>query len=95
MSDFKLNITKKEELTLGDISDLGWTQQTIEREHKYKTFYHKDNYFLIAYTGPGGPIIEIGALDPSKIEWMPDPERFRITIKCPTVEAFTLITNLL
>lgn len=95
MARFKLSIDRKDKLTSKDIKDLGWIEKSDFSSDLKQTF-EKGNYFLVAYTHiDTGPVIRIFAKDPSKIEWLPDPEQFSISIPCPTKEAFEFITNLL
>ena len=98
--NFKLSKEKKDQLSLKDITDLGWENVTeLFKSNSLDLpleYFEKGNYWVVTYVHVGtGPIIKVMAKDPSIIEWMPDPERFVITIPCPTKEAFEFITNLL
>lgn len=96
MSLFKLKSEKKKGLTIKDIEDLGWLRSGAIKEHDIRSYFVKDNYFLSVYEHTSvGPILYIMARDPCQIDWMPDPENFRITIPCPTKESLKNIMNLL
>lgn len=91
----KFNMKKKEPLTREALIELGWKEINSEKD-KTRRYYEKDNYFVIFREPAWGPnTIQIVAKDPSKINWIPDPENFRIYIKCPSIEAFQIIENLL
>lgn len=98
---FKINATKNKELTKTEILKLGWEEKVIEDDRfgfgsrDILTIFEKDNFFLVVYLANDIPIIKISCKDCSLITWLSDPEQFRITIKCPTVEYFKIITSLI
>lgn len=93
---FKLRKEKNKGLTIEDIISLGWEKkETNFPNGSVFTFFSKGNYFLTIYEANEVPVINITVKDICLITWMPDPEKFRVTIKCPTIETFKYITNLL
>mgnify|MGYP007083315431 CR=1 FL=1 len=96
--EFKILKEKKNSLSLTEIRELGWVDKPPDknREGDVRTFFEKDNYWLITYTHVDyGPVIEIMGADLSLIDFLMVPEHFRVTLPCPTKEALQLITNLL
>lgn len=91
---------KLEPLTLQYIRDAGWEEKEA-RDNRYSmngkvVFFEKGNYFMnVVSLLDGTAILRIIAKDPTLIDWMPDPEQFRITIKCPSKDHFDVITSLL
>lgn len=94
MNKFQIKKEKLPVLTLQDIRDLGWVEKTTNPKSSIVNF-QKDNYFLTCYSYKDIPVIRIFAVDPSIIDWMPDPENFRIICKCPSKEFFEIITSVL
>jgi hypothetical protein len=97
MNKFQFKKEKLPPLTIEDIEDLGWTKKKFKENDRH-FYFEKGNYFLSYHNYPPGNLINsirIHAVDPTKIEWMPDPETFRITIPCPTREMFEIITSTL
>jgi hypothetical protein len=95
---FKIKSFKKDELTLQNIRDAGWKELGSGPlgEADSRTLFEKDNYTLVCYnTTTHGPVVEFYAKDPSKIDWMLNPENFRVSLPCPTEETFVTLTNLL
>lgn len=93
---FKINTIKNKELTKGEILKLGWIEKNIEGwKGSIITYFEKDNFTLTIYEANEIPILNLRCKDPCLISWMPDPEQFRVTIKCPTVEYFKIITSLI
>lgn len=96
---FKFNKEKLEPLTLSYIRDSGWMEKEVPARHTLDgkiVFFEKGNYFLsVVSLVDGTAILRYIARDPSIIDWLPDPENFRITIKCPSKEHFDIINTLL
>lgn len=95
MKKFQFLREKLKSLTLTDIRELGWEEKTADSTGKL-VWFEKDNFFLsVTSLQNDVAILRFIAKDPTKIDWMPDPEQFRITIKCPSKEHFEIITSLL
>ncbi len=89
----KFYLKPKNELTLQAVRDLDWTEKR-GMSTSYRTVFQKGNYTLIVWsTGDDIPVVSFYAIDPIKIDYMPDPENFKVTMKCPTVEIFKIITD--
>lgn len=85
-------------LTKEQIEAEGWSIVDISKQWgdkpSYKEAFEKGNYFLGLDTRK--PHIEIIAKDVTLIDFLPEfPERFRITIPCPSINEFRIICKLL
>ena len=90
----KFYLKPKDPLTLQAIRNLGWVEKISPNNNSVRTTFEKGNYWLTVWSMPNDiPVISFIARDPSLIEFMPDPENFRLTMKCPTVEVFKIITD--
>lgn len=101
MKKLKYRLQPRSQLTLENIKSCGWTEKIAYKEEiffipSYKTIFEKGNYALACYVHETkGAIIEIMVRDPCKITWMTNPEQFRITMPCPNLEIFKIITGTL
>jgi hypothetical protein len=95
MKKFEFKKEKLKPLTLQDVRDLGWEEKKVG-ESGTLVFFEKGNYFLSVFAlRDDTAVLRFIAKDPTKIDWMPDPEQFRISIRCPSKEHFEVITSLL
>lgn len=91
MNDFKFKKEKKPLLNAEDLISFGWKREGVIGNN---IGYSKDNFYLTFHSQPQ-PHIRIFFKDPSKEEWMYDPETFRVMLKLPTKDGFELLQSLL
>lgn len=96
---FEFKKEKLKQLTSIDLEELGWEKKVLPsqlKSGKILTIFEKGNYFL-SFTGREEKyvVIRIGVIDPTLIDWMHDPENFRMTFKCPSRDHFEVVESLL
>jgi len=92
----KFLLKPKDPLTYNEIKKLGWIERTDlnNSNNNYLTIFEKNNHMITIYSNQSDiPVIQIWSKDPTKITYMSNPEDFRVTMKCPTVEVFKIITD--
>lgn len=97
ITNFKLVKEHKEKIKLSEIVERGWVEmKQYNSRNSRKTFFFKGNYVITVYENRDAVnILEIFAKDITLIDWLDPQENFKVTIKCPTIEVFDLITNLI
>lgn len=84
-------------LTKEQIENEGWEEMKeifLDRRMK-RCSYKKDNYFLVLDYNNQTPFIEIILRDPSLERRMLNPENFRITLPCKSINEFKQIFKFL
>ncbi len=71
----------------------GWAN-TTQTEYRKRTAFEKGNFFLVLDLAEETPWINMIVKDPSLLTIL-NPEGFRITLPCPTINEFRTICKLL
>lgn len=90
----KILIKPREILTEQGVESLGWIRNHSLNPKKGLKVYEKGNYWLyvdFSNTYVDVPVVTFYAIDPVKIEFIPDPEHFKVVMKCPTLEFLKMI----